>query len=105
MAYCTVDQVQAIVNTDIPDADILELIEETDTFIDLKIPGASATVKRAVSRTWTAYRCMLKDPNSRSIGEYSENRSEALRQLWAQVDMYIGMGVGGISVTVGRGFP
>jgi len=40
---------------------------------------------------------MLKDPNARSLGEYSENRSEALRLMKAEFELLVGIFGGGIS--------
>jgi hypothetical protein len=103
VAYCTFSQVKAIVDTDISDADITEMIEETDAYMDLRLDTASlgATVNRLISRTWTAYRCMLKDPNALGLGEYSENRAKTLEQLKKELDGYIMAASGGISFKYG----
>lgn len=41
---------------------------------------------------------MLKDPGARTLGEYSENRNEALRLLKQEIDEYFKIGGGGISL-------
>jgi len=82
-SYCNVDDVQAIVDTDMETAEIQDLIDETDAFIDVKIDSASTHSKilRAISKTWTAYRVMLKDPASESLDGHSENRADNLKRL------------------------
>ena len=88
MAYSTAAQVKAIVITDMADADVTELIEETDAWMDMKLDTGSlnATFLRMVSRTWTAIRVMLRDPNSQKLGEYAEDREAALLKLNAMLD-------------------
>jgi len=83
MAYCEYLDVKAIVDTKMEDDDIMRMIDETDAFMDLKLDTGSlgALVLRAISRTWTAYRVMLKDPDSTGIGSYSYSRATALRLL------------------------
>ena len=83
MVYSTQAQVRAIVDTDIEDAEITELIEETDAWMDVKLDTGAMNVfmLRLISRTWTAVRCMLKDPNSQALGEYREDREYALEKL------------------------
>lgn len=102
MAYCTAAQVKAIVDTVIPTADITELIEETDAFMATKVPVATlaAAILRAISRTWTAYRVMLKDPSATRIGEYSTNHTENLKGLEDEYMKYISMANGGIAFTM-----
>ena len=99
MAYATFALVRAIVDTDITDTEITGLIVETDAYLDiiLNTGALSVTVKQLLSRHYTAFRCMLKDPNARSLGEYSENRSEALRLMKAEFELLVGIFGGGIS--------
>ena len=101
MAYCTAAQVQAIVVTDIPTADITELIEETDAWLDIKLDTGSlnANFLRMLSRTITAVRCMLRDPQSQALGEYREDREYALQKLNAMIEEWMrdADGMGGIS--------
>lgn len=99
MAYCTNTQVRAIVDTDITDAEITDLITESDAYLDviLNTGSLSATILQMLSRLYTAYRCMLKDPNARSLGEYSENRAEALHLMKAEFEMIVGVFGGGVS--------
>ena len=88
MAYCTAAQVRAICDTDITDPELTELIEETDAWMDIKLDTAAMNVfmLRLISRTWTAVRAFLKDPNAQSLGEYREDREAALLKLNAMLD-------------------
>jgi len=99
--YCTVDGVKSIVVTDMEDHDIQNLINETDAIIDLTVSGVSSTVLRAISKTWTAYKVMLKDPASESMGGHSENRSENLRLLKGDYERMLSAAEGGITFVVG----
>jgi len=100
MAYSTYLQVRAITDTDITDAEITDLIVESDAYLDalLDTGSLSATILQLLSRLYTSFRCMLKDPNARSIGGYSENRAETLRLMKAEFEMLTSvLGGGGIS--------
>ena len=101
MGYCDVDDVKAIVATDIDGSDIQFLIEETDAIIDLMVSGVSAIVLRAISRTWTAYKVMLKDPASQRIGPYSDSRIENIKSLRGEYKGMLSAAEGGISFVVG----
>lgn len=85
MGYCNVEDVQAVVDTDMETHEIQDLIDETDVFMDLKLNTGSLgdMVKRAISRTWTAYRVMLKDPASETLDGHSESRAVNLKRLEA----------------------
>jgi len=100
MAYSTAAQVMAIVDTDMSVAEVTELIEETDAWMDLKLPTATmnAFVLRMISRTWTAVRVMLKDPNSRELGDYSEDREASLLKLNSMLDEMLKDAGGGIGL-------
>lgn len=89
----------AIVDTDMTSAEITDLIEETDALMDMKLSTGSinATVLRAISRTWTAIRCMLKDPESMSLGELRYDRSYTLEKLNKELNSLIKIADGGIS--------
>lgn len=99
------EDVRAIVDTDMEVAEIQDLIDETDAFIDLSVSGVSDIILRAISRTWTAYKVMLKDPASQTVGGvYTDNRTENLRLLRAD---YMGMidaaeASGGLAFLVGK---
>ena len=84
-SYCNVDDVTAIVETDMEVAEIQDLIDEVDAFIDVNIDSGSTNSKilRAISKTWTAYRVMMKDPASESLDGHSENRAENLKRYEA----------------------
>ena len=101
--YCTFAQVQAIVDSDMAAADITELIEETDAFMDYTMDTGSMPVfvLRLISRTMTAIRCFLKDPNARSLGDYSEDRAAALKKLNEELDWYITGASGGMTFRYG----
>jgi len=85
MGYSNVEDVQAVVDTDMETHEIQDLIDEVDALIRTKITvaGVDDKVLRAISRTWTAYRVMLKDPASESLDGHSESRSENLKRLEA----------------------
>lgn len=98
MAYCSTADVLAIVDTDMSALEVSDLIDRTDARIDLVInSGATAALLlEDLSATWTAYRVMLKDPNARSIGEYSERRDKALEALKQEINELIATINGGI---------
>jgi len=100
MVYCTATQVMAIVDTDMTAPEITELIEETDAWMNLKLPTGTMNVfiLRMISRTWTAVRVMTKDPNARSLGDYSEDRGAALLKLNAMLDEMIKDSSGGVGM-------
>ena len=83
MAYSTALQVKAVCNTDIPNADIIEIIQEVDAWLDSKLPTGTmnAFVLRALSRTGSAIRCYLKDPTAFTLGDYSHDREASLLKL------------------------
>ena len=91
MAYCTAAQVKAIVSTNMPDADVTSLITETDAYLDTILPTGtlSATIKQMLSRLYSGYRVMLRDPNSRIIGAYSESRATTLRMMKDEFDTLV----------------
>lgn len=104
MGYCQVEDVQAIVDTDMEIAEIQDLIDETDAIMDLSISSsASAMVLRAISRTGTAYKVMLKDPASQTVGGvYTDNRTENLRLLRADYMDMMDKASSGIAFLVGK---
>ncbi|MBA7692368.1 hypothetical protein ES703_100935 [subsurface metagenome] len=85
MGHCNVDDVKAVVSTDMEVHNIQDLIDEVDVLMALEITvsGVDSKVLRAISRTWTAYRVMLKDPASESLDGHSENRSDNLARYEA----------------------
>ena len=101
MPFCTEDQVRAIVDTDITDSELIELIEDVDAQMILTIAGGgpNVTIRRSISRIWTAYRCMLKDPDAQALGEYSQDRGEALGRMKDELDVMIKAAGGGIAFT------
>lgn len=85
MGYCNVDDVQGIVYTTMKVDVIQDLIDEVDVLMATKIAVASVDSKilRAISRTWTAYRVMLKDPASETLDGHSESRRDNLARYEA----------------------
>ena len=88
MPYCTEDQVRAIVDTHISDAAIIELIEETDWWIDQRVTSGSISAigYRKLSRAMTAYTIMLRYPTSQGLGEYSHDWGDVLKLLRDEID-------------------
>ena len=97
MSYCVANDVLAIVDTDMTALEITDLIDRTDARIDLILDSGStpALILEDISATWTALRVMLKDPNARSLGEYSERRDKALQMLKDEINELIAMANGG----------
>ena len=88
MAYCVFGDVRARCDTDITDAEITDIIAEASAWLDLKLTMASLTVpmRRLLSATLSAILCFLKDPESQALGEYREERAEALKKLNKMMD-------------------
>lgn len=103
MSYCTNSQVRAIVETDITDAEIDELIFETDALMDATLgAGLAAAIAQVISRTWTALRCMLKDPSSERLGEQQYDRTTSIKMLRDELQSYMSIATGGISLIAQR---
>jgi len=84
------------------DADVTSLITETDAYLDAVIATGtlSATLLQLLSRLYTAWRVMLRDPNSQSLGGYSYDRNTTLRMMKAEFDaLVVALGDGGIAFT------
>ena len=102
MSFCVVSDVRAIVDTDITDSEIDVLIDECGALINAKIGSAiDPLILRAINRTWVAYRCMMKDPHSESIGEYRGDRTEVLKLMRQDVDEWLKMAEGGFAFVYG----
>ena len=101
MAYCTNADVLAIVDTDMTPLEIDDLIDRTDVRIDMSINSGAmnALFLEDLSATWTALRVILKDPNARGLGEYSERRDVTMRMLKDEIDDMLSLAGGGISFT------
>ena len=101
MSYSTVADVRSITDTDITDAEITNIITWVDTIIDLKLDSGSlpAIYLEMLSATYASYRCMLKDPNARKIGDHSEDRGIMLKLLKEEIDDMMSVGGGGVSFT------
>jgi len=103
MGYCSVGDVQAIVDTDMAVSEIQDLIDEADAFIATKltVSGVNTKILRAISRTWTAYRVMVKDPASESLDGHSENRTDNLNRYEAMYkEMLVDAGKSRIAFTM-----
>jgi len=108
MALCVFGDVRSIVDTDITDAQITNIITWVDARIKIKIDTGSspsgltaaewAAFLEGLSATWAAYRCMLKDPESESLGEYRGDRSAALKALKEEITDMLSAGGGGIAM-------
>ena len=100
MAYCTSADVLALVSTNMSAADVNDIIARTDERIKLRIDVGSvnALVLEDISSLWSAYRVMLRDPNARSLGEYSERRETALQLLKKEIDELLAMANSGVSI-------
>ena len=82
-------------------AEISDLIDRTDARMDYLLDTGSlpALILEDLSSLWTAYRVLLKDPNARSLGEYSERREEALKLIKDEIDSLLSIGAGGMAFT------
>ena len=101
MAYSTFTDVKAIVDTDMADAEVTKLINRTDIRINMSVNEGSlnALFLEDLSTTWTALRVMLKDPDARGLGEYSERRAVTMRMLKAEIEDMLDLAGGGIAFT------
>jgi len=101
MSYCTSNDVLALVDTDMSAAEITDLISRTDVRINMALDEGSLSVLflEDLSATWTALRVMLKDPNARGLGEYSERREITMKMLKDEIDEMLALAGGGIAFT------
>lgn len=101
--YCNVDDVKAVVDTDMEDEFIKDLIDETDAWIDAAVPAAaSAVVKRGISRWKTAYFVALKDPKAQRIGELSMDRGDVLKHYKEAYEVLVAAATDGITYVIGK---
>ena len=96
--YSTFALVRAVCDTDMEDAEITGIIAEVDAFMDHTMDTGSmpVLVLQMISRTMSTIRCFLKDPNSRSLGDYSEDRGVALKKLNEELEWYVTAAGGGM---------
>ena len=98
--YCTIKDVQGIVDTDMTPTEIGTLISIISAVMDDTTDTSKhALVLRGICQLWTAYRVMLKDPNARALGGYSENRGTTLKLMKDELDFMLKIGSGGIAFT------
>lgn len=104
MSYSTVANVRSIIITDMTDAQIADVITWVDEVIKLRLVVAlyTADFLEGVSALYAAWRCMLRDPNAQSLGEYSENRNTAITLMKDELDELLGNTASGI-VPLGGG--
>ena len=100
MAYCTSADVLSRVDTDMTALEVTSLIQESDAWLDLKTNMAALKIpmQRLLSVTLSTVRVMLKDPSSRALGDYSEDRGAALLKLNAMLDEMLKDATGGIGL-------
>jgi len=100
MSYYDFSDVRAIVDTDITDPEITDLITGIQAIQDLVLDGGgpNATVRKEICRLWVAIRCILKDPNAQSLGEYREDRAVALEILNKRLKDMIKTAYGGVGM-------
>jgi hypothetical protein len=104
IGYCTIDDVRAVVDSDMLDVEIEVLIDIATAMIKNMVTSADAQILRGICQTWVALRVMLKDPASRRLGEYAEDRTETLRMLRSELSFMIAHATttGGIAVVPAR---
>jgi hypothetical protein len=89
------------------DAEISSLIAQISALMDLKLDtgGTNALVLKSICALWTSFRVFLKDPSSQKLGEYSGDRSFALKMIRDELDDLIQVAGGGASFRYGFEFP
>lgn len=84
MANCTEDDVRVVIRTTLLDAEVTSLIVLADAEITARgLDTRTSDVKKLISMLITASIISMRDPASRSIGEYREDmlKPEGWRQL------------------------
>ena len=104
VTYCNVEDVESIVDTDMTNWEIQDLIDESSALMELDLTpgGINVYILRAICRSMTAYRVMLKDPDSFRIGDYSESRGKNMDDLKIYYEGLIDKASGGINFVVGK---
>ena len=99
MSFCVFGDVRAICDTDMTDPEITALIADVQSLqvLTLRGGGPNAAVRKAICTLWSAIRAFLKDPNSQGLGEYSEDRADALLKLNEHLRNAIRIAGGGIA--------
>ena len=78
MAYCTNTEVRLIIDTSHTDDEITAIIVLADAEIDARgLDGLADNVKKLISMYISASIIALRDPSSKSIGEYREDKLNA----------------------------
>ena len=101
MSYAAVSDVRAIVDTDLTDAEIINIITWADDWVNKKIDAPAATVafRANLSSSYAGFRCLMKDPDAIKLGELSTDRATTIK-LWKQeLDELVALGGGGMSFT------
>jgi len=101
MSYAVVSDVRAIVDTDLTDAEIINIITWADDWVNKKIDAGAATpvFRENLSASYAGWRCLMKDPDAIKLGELSTDRATTIK-LWKQeLDELVALGSGGMSFT------
>lgn len=88
MANCTYTEVRRIIDTSLEDTDITALIVLADAEIAERNMSGNSNIKKTISMLLTASLCAAQDPETRSIGEYSESTKTA-EEFRALAETYI----------------
>jgi hypothetical protein len=79
MAYCTYTEVRRIIDTSLEDADITAIIVLADAEIDARgLDALPDNVKKLISMLISASIITLRDPATKSIAEYREDKLDAV---------------------------
>jgi len=101
MAYCTVADVRAIINTSLTDEQITSIIETSDAEIDRRIGAQNPDDKlvKKLSMLLTAHTIKTRQPRSQAIGEYREDAGDVLKVWEREIEriyrLYKGVSVKG----------
>lgn len=81
-------------------AEINDIIARTDERIKLMIDVGSVNVLilEDISSLWSGIRVFLKDPNARSLAEYSERRDVTLKMMKDELNELLKLSGGGVSL-------
>jgi len=105
MSFCMPSDVLAIVDTDMSPAEVDVLIDVISAVMTATMNTGSlnSQLLRGLCQLWVAYRVILKDPDSRRIGEYAEDRATQLKLMKVELDEYKAVVAGGgVSIVMGK---
>ena len=102
MGFCVVEDVRAILDSDVTDSEIDGLIDECGAMIEAKVGTTpDPLILRAINRTWAAYRCMLKDPEAQTLGEYRGDRTMGIQLMRKDFMDWLKIAGGGTAFSYG----